>query len=72
MTEEKRRVSFKVFSLDEEPNIIEQLEKIAREEDRTLSQVFRQAFRFYLAGRPGGADQPPVADPPAVDTVASH
>ena len=52
MTTEKRRVSFKVFTLDEEPDIIAQLEQIARAEDRTLSQVFRQAFRFFLANRP--------------------
>lgn len=49
--QEKRRVSFKVFSLDEEANIIEQLEQIAREEDRSLSQVFRLAFRSFLASR---------------------
>jgi predicted transcriptional regulator len=52
MTQEKRRVTFKVFTLDDDPDIIAQLEQIARAEDRTLSQVFRQAFRFFLANRP--------------------
>lgn len=70
MTQEKRRVSFKVFTLDEEPDIIAQLEQIARAEDRTLSQVFRQAFRFFLASRPsngtnlqdGQAPEPAIID----------
>lgn len=70
MTQDKRRVSFKVFSLDEEPDIIAQLEQIAREEDRTLSQVFRMAFRFFLANRPSNAIIPPDGQPSA-DTIAT-
>jgi predicted transcriptional regulator len=52
MTQDKRRVTFKLFTVDDEPDIIAQLEQVAKEEDRTLSQVFRQAFRFYLSNRP--------------------
>lgn len=52
MTQDKRRVTFKIFTVDDEPDIIAQLEQIAKEEDRTLSQVFRQAFRFFLTNRP--------------------
>lgn len=70
MSQEKRRVTFKVFTLDDDPDIIGQLEQIAREEDRTLSQVFRQAFRFFLAHRPVNGTNPsdgqPIAEPVTV------
>lgn len=60
MTQDKRRVTFKLFTVDDEPDIIFQLEQIAKEEDRTLSQVFRQAFRFYLSHRPMNGTNPSV------------
>lgn len=63
MTQDKRRVTFKLFTVDDEPDIIMQLEQIAREEDRTLSQVFRQAFRFYLSNRPVNGTNPQVGQP---------
>lgn len=68
MSQEKRRVTFKVFTLDDDPDIIGQLEQIAREEDRTLSQVFRQALRFFLTHRPINGTNPPdgqIAPEPA-------
>ena len=41
----------KVISLSLPPDMEKEVQKIAKEEHRTISELFREAFRQYLANR---------------------
>ncbi|MDZ4678632.1 MAG: ribbon-helix-helix protein, CopG family [Oligoflexia bacterium] len=41
----------KVISLSLPPDMQREVQKIAKEEHRTISELFREAFRQYLANR---------------------
>ena len=41
----------KVISFSMPPEMEKQVQKVAKEEHRTISELFREAFRQYLANR---------------------
>ena len=41
----------KIISLSLPPDMEKEVQKIAKEEHRTISELFREAFRQYLANR---------------------
>ncbi len=50
MTAPRTRAS-RVFSISFPENLAQQVEKVAEEESRTISELFRQAFRVYRIQR---------------------
>jgi len=46
-----RTRSSRVFTISFPENLAQQVEKVAEEESRTISELFRQAFRGYLVDR---------------------
>lgn len=41
----------RVWSISLPPNLVERAEEVAREENRTRSELIREALRFYLEER---------------------
>jgi predicted transcriptional regulator len=41
----------RVFTISFPKNLAQQVEQVAREEDRNISELFREAFRSYRADR---------------------
>lgn len=43
--------TYKTISLSFPPDLLKQIEKLARKENRTKSELFREALRRYMAER---------------------